>query len=265
VLSGDGADEIWGGYKRHYHVALWSRLKRLHMDGAWLAARRVTTALEKMSGHNKTFPVNQLDRLLLAEGASAELLSCKYGPAERAELVFSPALLSANQQYSFNRALPDNTEWDDLARFLFYDMQTFLSGDVLPKVDIATMMNSIEARSPFLDHGLIEFAFSLPTSLRRRNLKDGKYLLKKTFASLLPSGHFARPKMGFSPPLARWLRDLLRDWCGDRLAGQACRDWLNQALLRRLFAEHQNGADHSRKLWLAAIFCEWAEQNRVNG
>ena len=145
-------------------------------------------------------------------------------------------------------------------RFLWYDVKTFLAGDVLPKVDIATMLNSLEARSPFLDHKVVEFAFSLPTSIKRPRLKSGKYLIKKTFADLLPEGHFDRPKMGFSPPLAKWLRSTLREWCGDQLGTSACSDYLKAEQLQCLFKEHQDGADHSKILWLSAVFCHWASR-----
>ncbi len=264
VLTGDGADEVWGGYKRHYQVALLSLLKRHGLRGPWLTARRATTALESIFGKKKKFPVNRLDRLLLAHKPAAELLACKYNALQRAEFFSAPELLAANQTHAFQRPLPDNADWNDLERFLFYDVNTFLTGDVLPKVDIATMMNSLEARSPFLDQRVIEFAFSLPAELRRPRVKDGKSLLKKTFAPLLPPGHFERPKMGFSPPLKSWLQTLLRDWCGDRLAGGACRQLLNQPRLKKLFEEHQAGRDHSRTLWTAAVFCEWAEQQRIS-
>jgi asparagine synthase (glutamine-hydrolysing) len=262
VLTGDGADETWGGYRRHYEVALLSLLKSRHLRTPWLAGRRLTVALESIFKRKKRFPVSQLDRLLSARESAPELLTRKFDLGERQQFLASPELLAANQSYSFQRPLPENPNWNDLERFLFFDMNTFLMGDVLPKVDIATMMNSLEARSPFLDHRVIEFAFSLTPELRRPKLKDGKSLLKKTFASLLPPGHFDRPKMGFSPPLGTWLRTLLKDWCGDLLASATCKEWLNRPLMERWFIEHQQGKDRARRLWTAAIFCEWAQQLR---
>jgi asparagine synthase (glutamine-hydrolysing) len=259
VLSGDGADEIWGGYKRHYYAATLTWLKQHHLRAFWLGTRRGVKALESMFGGRKPFPANQLDRLLLARESIAESLTCKFDATARAEFFAASELHAANQAYSFVRSGPDNPQWNDLERFLFYDLNTFLASDVLPKVDIATMMNSLEARSPFLDQQVVEFAFSLTPDLRRPRLKEGKSLVKETIADLLPPGHFNRPKMGFSPPLASWLRTLLRDWCGDLLSSGVCKAWLNQSLLQQWFGEHQQGCDHSRRLWTAAVFCQWAQ------
>ena len=260
VLSGDGADETWGGYKRHYQVALFSFLKRYGLSTPWLAARRITTALESMAGKNKSFPVNPLDRLLLAGNQAAELLTCKLTGSERETLFASSELRAGNSCYDFLREFPDNPSWDDVTRFLYYDVNTFLSSGVLAKVDITSMMNSLEVRSPFLDPKVVEFAFSLPLRFKVRNFTTGKWLLRRAFAELLPPGHFDRPKMGFSPPLNIWLRTHLKEWCGDLLASESCRHHLNQPLLQRLFKEHQNGADHGKTLWLSAIFCEWSQQ-----
>lgn len=264
VLTGDGADETWGGYKRHYQVALLAFLKKYRLRSSWVAGRRLTTSVESLFGRKRSFPVNQLDEILLAREPCAELLACKFSEPERQAFFTSPELRRANAAYRFLRPLPDNPRWNDLERFLFYDMNTFLTGDVLTKVDIATMMNSLEARSPFLDQRVIEFAFSLTPNLRRPRLKDGKTLLKETFASMLPPGHFDRPKMGFSPPLAGWLRTLLKDWCGDLISGNVCNNWLDQSLLQKWFTEHQQGKDRSRRLWTAAIFCEWAGQRSAS-
>lgn len=258
VLTGDGADETWGGYKRHYHLALLDRLSRYNAVSPWRHARKLTVALESIFGRKKQFPVSRFDKLLLDPELSPEILTQQLSTAERASIFRAEPLVAANHRFQLNVEIPMNPAWDPFTRFLWYDVKTFLAGDVLPKVDIATMLNSLEARSPFLDHKVVEFAFSLPTSIKRPRLKSGKHLIKKTFADLLPEGHFDRPKMGFSPPLAKWLRTTLRSWCGDQLRTVACREYLNSAYLDRLFQEHQNGADHSKILWLSAVFCHWA-------
>ena len=257
VLTGDGADETWGGYKRHYHLALLDRLSRYNAVAPWRHARKLTVALESIFGRKKQFPVSRFDKLLLDPTLSPEILTQQLSAVERASIFHAEPLVAANQRFQLHVDIPMNPAWDPFTRFLWYDVKTFLAGDVLPKVDIATMLNSLEARSPFLDHKVVEFAFSLPTSIKRPRLKSGKHLIKKTFAGLLPDGHFDRPKMGFSPPLAKWLRTTLRSWCGDQLRTTACREHLNSDHLDRLFQEHQNGADHSKILWLSAVFCHW--------
>ncbi len=258
VLTGDGADEAWGGYKRHYHLALLDRLSRYNAVAPWRHARKLTVALESIFGRKKQFPVSRFDKLLLDPDLSPEILTQQLSSAERASLFRAEPFLVANDRFQLHVDLESNPAWDAFTRFLWYDVKTFLAGDVLPKVDIATMLNSLEARSPFLDHKVVEFAFSLPTAIKRPRLKSGKHLIKKAFADLLPEGHFERPKMGFSPPLAKWLRGTLRSWCGDQLSTAACREYLNADHLHRLFREHENGADHSKMLWLSAVFCHWA-------
>jgi asparagine synthase (glutamine-hydrolysing) len=258
VLTGDGADETWGGYKRHYHLALLDRLSRYNAVAPWRHARKFTVALESIFGRKKQFPVSRFDKLLLDPALSPEILTQQLSAAERSKIFRAEPLIAANQRFQLNLDIAVNPAWDAFTRFLWYDVKTFLAGDVLPKVDIATMLNSLEARSPFLDHKVVEFAFSLPTSIKRPRLKSGKHLIKKTFADLLPDGHFDRPKMGFSPPLAKWLRTTLRQWCGDQLHTAACREYLDSDHLDLLFHEHQNGSDHSKVLWLSAVFSHWA-------
>jgi asparagine synthase (glutamine-hydrolysing) len=258
VLTGDGADETWGGYKRHYHLALLDRLIRYNAVAPWRHARKLTVALESIFGRKKEFPVSRFDKLLLDPALSPEVLTQHLSAAERASIFRSDELIAANQRFRLQVEIAMSPEWDTFTRFLWYDVKTFLAGDVLPKVDIATMLNSLEARSPFLDHKVVEFAFSLPTSIKRPRLKSGKHLIKKAFAGLLPEGHFDRPKMGFSPPLAKWLRTTLRQWCGDQLHSGGCREHLQAEYLQRLFDEHQKGADHSKVLWLSAVFAHWA-------
>lgn len=260
VLTGDGADEVWGGYKRHYHVDLLQWLTRRRLRAPWLALRKLTTRLEALGGRKRTFPVNQLDQLLASGTSATTFFSCKLDSAAREKLLVHPDLLAASRGHAFAGEVPPNPEWDPVTQFLFYDMQAFLAGDALVKVDITTMMNSLEARSPFLDHRLVELALSLPNDVKRQPLREGKRLLKEAFADLVPAGHFDRPKMGFSPPLPAWLRTHLREWCGDLLHSRTCAAYLNPQRVHGLFEAHQQGQNHTKELWLAAIFCEWARQ-----
>ncbi len=137
-------------------------------------------------------------------------------------------------------------------RMLDTDVNTYLPGDLLVKMDIATMAYSVEGRSPFLDHHLMEFAAALPASLKLRGM-TGKVLLKSALRGVLPDEILDRPKMGFGVPLNRWFREELRDLPGEMLMGSDSRvhAYLKPEAIRRLIDEHHAGtADHSLRLWV---------------
>lgn len=264
ILTGDGADEMWGGYKRHYHAARLLFLNRFHLRTPWLAARRLGAKLARVRRPTGGgFPRNHLDRVLLAGQTSPIYLTTRFSTDECRELLRWEALHTASQEQVLASRWPVNSEWDPITQFLFYELKTFLADDVLPKVDIATMLNSMEARSPFLDQRVVEFTLSLPRRFKMTRSGEGKSLLKQAFADMVPPGLFARPKMGFTPPMATWLRTLLRDWCADQISSDTARRVFHQPALWRRFEQHQAGANHARVLWMCAVFCEWANRNQV--
>jgi len=147
----------------------------------------------------------------------------------------------------------------DLDRLLDVDMNTYLPGDLLVKMDIATMAHSLEARSPFLDHRLIEFAASLPADLKLKGTET-KRILKRAMRGVLPDEVLDRPKMGFGVPLGRWFRTDLRHLPGEVLLDPQAiaRGYFERREVERLIAEHQLGrADHSLKLWVLLQLEMW--------
>ena len=133
------------------------------------------------------------------------------------------------------------------------DAATYLPNDILTKVDIASMANSLEVRCPFLDHDAIAFGLSRPTRLKLGRLGiSTKKLLRAAFADLLPPEIRTRGKMGFGVPIAHWLRGELRDYARDILLAPEClaRGYFRQETIRRLLDEHQaSRADHADRLW----------------
>jgi asparagine synthase (glutamine-hydrolysing) len=263
ILTGDGADEIWAGYKRAYHAALLLFLNRYHLRSLWLAGRRLDSRLSNARGRRRPFPRSQLDRVLLSGDLSPIHLTARFTTNELRQWLRWEPLYARSPAEIVRSHWPTSPEWDELTDFLYYDVKTFLANDVLPKVDIATMLNSVEARSPFLDHRVVEFVLSLPREYKLRGFHGNKYLLKETFADLLPAGLFQRPKMGFTPPMETWLRTLLKEWCADQLSSDVARRVFNHADLMRRYQEHQAGANHARVLWMSAVFCQWANQYQI--
>jgi asparagine synthase (glutamine-hydrolysing) len=130
------------------------------------------------------------------------------------------------------------------------DVASYLPGDLLVKVDIATMANSLEGRSPLLDHHVMEFAASLPSAWKIHG-GTTKYLLKKAARGWLPDEVLDRPKRGFGVPIASWLRTELRDMSWDLLTDATAirRGYFAPVEVRRLLTEHAQGRDHSPRLW----------------
>jgi asparagine synthase (glutamine-hydrolysing) len=146
-----------------------------------------------------------------------------------------------------------------LDKTLFVDLNSYLPDDLLVKVDIASMAHSLETRSPFLDHKLVEFAASLPPWLKLKKLK-GKYLLKKAFSGLLPKEILKRKKMGFGVPLDYWFRGELKEFMYDILLGKRFieRGYFKKEKIKKLLNEHVKGqADHSYRIWALLVLELW--------
>ena len=152
--------------------------------------------------------------------------------------------------------------WDPLSRIQYVETKTYLPGDLLTKVDRASMAHGLEVRVPFLDHELVELAARIPARLKLCH-GDGKYILKRTLRDRLPAAVLARTKTGFSMPLAEWLRGPLRDWGAARMfrGDGLIADWLQLDAARRWWAEHQSGArDCNRVFWSLLVLESWAQR-----
>jgi asparagine synthase (glutamine-hydrolysing) len=148
---------------------------------------------------------------------------------------------------------------DPLTAATYVDVMTYLPDDLLVKVDVASMAHALECRSPFLDHNVVELAARMPIGMKLRGLQS-KYLLKKTFADLLPAEIRRRGKMGFGVPIARWFRRELRGFLADVLLGEPARarGYFQPAAVSQLIAEHDRGVfDHGYRLWALLWFELW--------
>jgi asparagine synthase (glutamine-hydrolysing) len=173
-----------------------------------------------------------------------------YTPAFRAQLAGYRAL-----EVFRHHAATAQTD-DPLALVQYLDLKTYLPGDINTKVDRASMAHSLEVREPLMDHPLVEWLASLPSSMKVRG-HEGKWLLKKAMEERLPQQALYRPKMGFAVPLARWFRGPLRErveraLAGDRLLATGIFD---ARYLRNLVDAHASGArDYSAPIWSLLMF-----------
>jgi asparagine synthase (glutamine-hydrolysing) len=154
----------------------------------------------------------------------------------------------------------DRASGSPLDRTLYADIHTYLPGNLLVKADRMTMAASLEARSPFLDQELIAWTARLPdrSKVRRR---QGKYLLRKAFADIVPESVLKHRKQGFGIPLAAWFRGPLREWSRTLLleTGGPLDAWLDREPMRKLLDEHAEGkSDHGKRLYALAMLAIWA-------
>jgi asparagine synthase (glutamine-hydrolysing) len=261
VLNGDGGDECFGGYHRYVAMARTRRITvpaalrpRLERLGELLTARSRPHSPPWKAGRVLGMLCHPLPRRY------ARMMS--YFAPEQKYALYSDALrerLSEVDSYELlDEAFAVSRAGSPISAIMDVDVNTYLPGDLLVKADITTMANSIEARSPFLDHHLMEWAAGLPDDLKIRSGRT-KYLLKRAVAEWLPPELVNRPKMGFGVPMAAWLRTELRDLSFDLLTDATARSrgFFRPEAVARLLREHGEGGDHSTRIWALIQFELW--------
>lgn len=269
ALTGDGGDEVFAGYRRFYQIRRTEWLARYGLTAAWQSLRRVTVAVEdKLRGRRRRFPATRADEILSMQGMARYKHLLAFIPdVEKADLM-TPALaeqIGKSRTEAYLSAHFDRPGGDVLNRYLYLDMTTYLPEDILFKVDITSMANGLECRSPFLDHKLIEFAASLPGNYKLSATGRHKHILKESFREWLPAGFMDRPKKGFSVPLGRWLKEDLAPVVRETLVSRKTLGTLfEQARIDRYVDEHLTGkAGHSARLWPLLVLALWIERFRV--
>jgi len=174
--------------------------------------------------------------------------------------VLSPELPISDFGINYERFF-NQGDSGDLNRMVRQDLRYSLPGALLYKSDIATMGNSLELRSPFLDHSLMEFSLKLPSSYKIKRFET-KRILKDITKQYVPEYLTDRPKMGFLPPKAKWLRHELRDLTFDLLTDRTAidRGWFDQNEIRRLLSSHADGNNEEKMLWPILILELWARK-----
>lgn len=267
ALTGDGGDELFAGYDRYLAVELASRIDRW----PWFLRSMMTSPLWQRfpASVRQKSRVRQAKRFLAALGQSPERRYANwvsiYDDSRRPRL-FSQDFLQTLGGYdsasflieAYNRCFEKNF----VQRTTCVDMETYLPCDILTKVDIASMAFSLECRSPFMDHEVVELAARMPVEFKLAG-RRGKRILIDTFADLIPSSIQTRRKMGFGVPIDHWFRNSLRGLLVDTLLSRQCLDrgYFDPKAVRLLVDEHTTSRwDHSARLWLLLVFELWCQR-----
>lgn len=271
-LSGDGGDELFGGYNRYmWGPSIWRQIHwlprnvRAALAGilssvspyAW---DKIFNGLSIFLPRNFCFstPGDKLHKIaqILAVRSAEEIYEGLISHWKNTQDVVKGSYESTTILQQLNCPL----EMPDLEHQMMYmDSVSYLPDDILVKVDRAAMGFSLETRTPFLDHRLVDFAWSLPLSMKIRNGK-GKYLVRQVLDQYMPRKLVERPKMGFSIPLDSWLRGPLKPWVEDLLDESRLLDegYFNSIPIRKMWHEHLKGKRNwSYHLWDVLMFQSW--------
>lgn len=271
-LSGDGGDELFGGYNRHvWAPRIWRRLRRVpgplrrtaaaRLDGIpWGPLGEVVDRTTKLlpARAQVRMPTEKLQKALSvldagSEGDLYQTLTSHWPDAER---------LVGARGAAHQPPLPGAGELAFAERLMLADTVGYLPDDILTKVDRASMAVSLEARVPILDHRVFELAWRLPLSMKHRD-GETKWVLRRVLERRVPRALFDRAKMGFGVPVGEWLKGPLRDWAEDLLAARRL-ERFDAARVRGLWTEHLEGRrDRTHQLWDVLMFQAWAEHRRA--
>ena len=262
ALNGDGGDESFSGYTRYVSNRLAEKLDRVPAAlrrAAALAAGRhapgeITSIANKARRLAEGLPLDQANRYALYMSWFKERQRSQLYTDEFAALTArSPArdVIEGPWRAASGEHILD--------KMLEVDVSTYLPGDLIPKIDIATMAYALEARSPLLDHQLMEFAASIPAEFKVRG-REKKWILREALRDWLPAEVLDRPKQGFTPPIGHWFRNELRDLSREVLLDprSLARSYFKPQEVGAMLDRHQSGrTDETKRLWALFVLELW--------
>ena len=267
ALSGDGGDEIFGGYDTYAADHLARRLATVLPKGAVSMLAGLVGLLP--ASERKKGLLNKVKRFVQGIADEPEDIAhyrwMAFLPVAAKQALYTPELQTSLFQSDVYRPIRESlgsAGTDDLLhRQLYADLCVYLADDILVKVDRMSMATSLETRAPFLDVNMMELAYSIPSELKIRN-GERKYILKQALRDVLPTGILRRPKEGFSIPMKNWLRGdlapIMRDLLAPERIGQ--RGWFSPVAVTRLIDSHLSGRDnHAHVLFSLMVLERWAE------
>lgn len=265
ALNGDGGDETFGGYLRY-------KAMKGSLYFSWLfqiLGRKLTEKISNLIPLTETAEgkniFRHISRFIHGLPDSAEIRNIRWHcffTNEEKEKLYTDNMkkILHNNAYDYLTAVFKDAPAKNIMDRTFYaDLKAYLPECLLVKMDIASMANSLEARSPFLDHKVLEFSASLPPAWKLRGLTT-KYILKKTFKNFLPKEILHRGKMGFGIPLGKWFRSNWKNYFGETvLSGKSVnRGYFKKEAVEQIFNEHISGKkDHGYRMWALLMLELW--------
>jgi asparagine synthase (glutamine-hydrolysing) len=260
ALSGDGGDELFGGYDRYL-----ARRLQIAYDflPRYLRERVIEPIIERLPATTDYYGASLSKKLKLFACAARRV---RDNPLATIPRTFSAAEVEAltglRYDASADPVIAAARQWvgfDPVTRMLCSDLQTYLAEDILTKVDRMSMAHALEVRCPLLDHRIVELAAGLPLDFKLKGFRS-KRILKDVALPRIPKAIVNRSKYGFQAPLGAWLKGELRSWAAERLLdGDA--PFFRREMVERMWLEHIRGeADHAHKVWLLLVFNEWFRQ-----
>jgi asparagine synthase (glutamine-hydrolysing) len=280
ALSGDGGDELFGGYNRHVWLPrIWRRTAWLPhsirsvigktVRGSHPATLAAAMKLFFAASGNQDEPRLPVDKLSkVANVLGARNFRDAYERLTNVSRDARSSLAAENgvgaQLDPEARYIPSGLSQNE--QLMYLDMTQYLVDDVLVKVDRATMAYSLEARAPFLDHRVAEFAWSLPSDMKTKGI-TGKRILRHLRAALIPAQSIQQAKMGFAIPIGDWLRGPLYDWANELLSpGRIQSDgFFDATLVSEKWDQHlKRRASNEYELWVVLMFNAWLSSNKLH-
>jgi asparagine synthase (glutamine-hydrolysing) len=273
-LSGDGGDELFGGYNRYFWgSSIWGKIGKIPPQPRKLLAQIISSVPpsgwddiykilksvtpEKLRQPDFGNKLHKLAKILGATNADSMFLGLTSLWDKSSNLVRNTTHGKTILGQSHSRSGIKNFA----QRMMFLDAMNYLPDDILVKVDRASMAVGLETRVPFLNHHLIEFAWRTPLSMKIKN-GQGKWLLRQVLYKYVPKELIERPKMGFAVPIGTWLRGPLRDWAEDLLDENRLKSegFLNSTLVRDKWKEHLSGKKNwHHHIWTVLMFQGWLQ------
>ncbi|MBS4208594.1 asparagine synthase (glutamine-hydrolyzing) [Bacillus sp. FJAT-50079] len=250
ALSGEGADELFGGYniyREPQSLEVFNKIPEIGksllrglaaalpegVKGKSFIERGVTPMEDRYIGNAKMFSEEEKQKLLV-----------RYDNRIDYRQITKPLY-------------EETIGYDPVERMQYIDIHTWMRGDILLKADRMTMAHSLEVRVPFLDKEVFNIAANIPTSLKTAE-GTTKYILRKAAEGIVPDHVLNRKKLGFPVPIRHWLKDEMHDWAKDIIKNSATDHLLNKRYILQLLEDHCQGKlDHSRKIWTALVFMVW--------
>ena len=277
ALSGDGGDELFAGYNRHIFTnQYWSKISKIpssvrsvianiigklspnQWNRAFLAVRFILP--DKYHQQNIGLKLQKISKALNSDTLE-EMYSSIISRWENSEEL----VLGVHGNIVLHEsAIEEIASKNDVEKIMVMDTLSYLPDDILCKVDRASMFASLECRSPFLNHNVVEFANMIPFDYK---IKDGisKSILRDVLYKYVPKKLIDRPKMGFDIPIGSWLRGSLKVWADNLLNKRRLEEegYFNASLVRKIWFEHQSGLNNMEdKLWPLLMFQTWLEENK---